>query len=179
MIAFSFHPSKNSARHLHSEQHVYTVKSRSYFGFVGVAKMWSRWMCRHTVPLTKSAWAEEEQWVLVRGCPGALDGLGLSTSYRDFRVIWIRTEIPWRWTPEKVLSLLWICLLPLINLRRMVVHTEELIYIAPLKKHHSVDFTNEVYSSGVIFTTIWSKEKRKTQTMSSSLFFAWAFNNLL
>lgn len=36
--------------------------------------------------------AEEEQ-LLVRGCPRALEGLGLSRSYRDFRVIWIRTEI--------------------------------------------------------------------------------------
>lgn len=31
---------------------------------------------------------------LVRGCPRALDSLGLSRSYEDFRVIWIRTEIP-------------------------------------------------------------------------------------
>lgn len=38
--------------------------------------------------------AEEEEEVLVRGCHRALNGLGCSRSYRDFSVIWIRTEIP-------------------------------------------------------------------------------------
>lgn len=47
---------------------------------------------------------EEEEQVLVRGCPRALQGLGLCRSYRDFKVIWIRTEILWRWTLEKVPS---------------------------------------------------------------------------